>query len=365
MPSAVPPTPDDGASPDDLLLDQARLLERLRQARDADSVEALREQVDELRRLLNGDVLRAGDTDAVPFPRAYLEDQLNQIATARTLERARYYVGRLLKSATSSRTRPVNDLDLNRWQTYDDLLTDSLWLIERRDNSGVHSAGYWGNFIPQIPYQLMRRYTRPGDWVLDTFAGAGTTLIEAQRLGRNCLGAELQPDTAGLARRQVAAEPNPHGVTAEVVTGDSTTIDWCALLAQYGRVTAQLVLMHPPYFDIIKFSDDPRDLSNAPSIDAFVAQLGAAVGNVAPALERGRYLALVIGDTYTRGEWIPLGFRVMEMVLARGFSLKSIVVKNFEQTTGKRRQQELWRYRALLGGFYIFKHEYIFLFRKR
>ena len=48
----------------------------------------------------------------------------------------------------------------------------------------------------------------------------------------------------------------------------------------------------------------------------------------------------------------------------RKFKLKSIIVKNFEGTTGKRGQDKLWRYRALMGGFYIFKHEYILLFQK-
>ena len=122
--------------------------------------------------------------------------------------------------------------------------------------------------------------------------------------------------------------------------------------------------MHPPYFDIIKFSDDERDLSNAPSIAAFLAMIGRVVDNVAPLLDRGRYLVLVIGDKYAKGDWIPLGFQTMNEVLKRGFSLKSIVVKNFEETTGKRTQKELWRYRALAGGFFVFKHEYIFIFKK-
>jgi len=82
-------------------------------------------------------------------------------------------------------------------------------------------------------------------------------------------------------------------------------------------------------------------------------------------LDKGRYFALVIGDKYSKGEWIPLGFLTMQEVLKKGFSLKSIIVKNFEETLGKRNQKELWRYRALVGGFYIFKHEYIFLFKKK
>jgi hypothetical protein len=123
--------------------------------------------------------------------------------------------------------------------------------------------------------------------------------------------------------------------------------------------------LHPPYFDIIKFSDDPRDLSNAASVSHFLTQFGTVVDKAGAILDQGRYLVLVIGDKYARGEWIPLGFLAMNEVSRRGFSLKSIVVKNFEDTIGKRNQKELWRYRALVGGFYIFKHEYIFVFQKR
>jgi hypothetical protein len=55
----------------------------------------------------------------------------------------------------------------------------------------------------------------------------------------------------------------------------------------------------------------------------------------------------------------------MQEVMKRGCKLKSTIVKNFDTTKGKMNQKELWRYRALAGGFYIFKHEYIFLFQKR
>jgi hypothetical protein len=89
------------------------------------------------------------------------------------------------------------------------------------------------------------------------------------------------------------------------------------------------------------------------------------VENAAQVLDKGRYLALVIGDKYSGGEWIPLGFQTMNVVQECGFSLKSIIVKNFEETSGKRNQKELWKYRALVGGFYIFKHEYIFVFKKK
>lgn len=303
---------------------------------------------------------------AVSFTLSYLHAELHQIATALTLERAHYYAERLRRAIEEDpRCAPINDINLNRWKEYGDILTDSLWQIDRRDSSGVHRADYWGNFIPQIPNQMMRRYTRPGDWVLDTFAGLGTTLIEAQRLGRHSLGIELQPHVVDRAQELLLQEQNAHAVQCEVRIGDAAAYDVRAQLQAMGTEKVQLILMHPPYFDIIKFSDDSRDLSNAPSVEQFLTMMGAVIDNVAPVLERGRYLVLVIGDKYARGDWIPLGFQTMNTILERGFSLKSIVVKNFETTAGKRTRKELWRYRALAGGFYVFKHEYIFVFRKR
>ena len=48
-----------------------------------------------------------------------------------------------------------NDLDLSRWRDYNDIETDSLWIIDKRDKSGNHKGDYHGNFIPQIPNQLI------------------------------------------------------------------------------------------------------------------------------------------------------------------------------------------------------------------
>lgn len=356
-------SPDPPATaPETLHLSSAALLADLEQAHAAPSLAELYAHIYQIRTHLDN------ATPAAPNPiqisRAYLIDALDQIVAARSLERARYYVARLIRSLTEERTTPLNDINLNRWKEYTDIITDSLWLIERRDSSGVHVADYWGNFIPQIPNQMMRRFTKRGEWVLDAFAGSGTTLIEGQRLGRNTIGIELQPAVAEAARERIAAEPNQHGTLAELVVGDATSLNYADLLHRHGCTGVQLVLLHPPYFDIIKFSDNPRDLSNAASVDLFLAQIGQVVQQASTVLDAGRYLVLVIGDKYVRGEWIPLGFLTMQAVQQQGFQLTSIIVKNFEETTGKRTQQQLWRYRALVGGFYIFKHEYIFVFRR-
>lgn len=312
----------------------------------------------------SGVLSAAGTEESATYRQDALVSQLDQILEARTFERARYYVNRLLKGVNGSRTGKVNDIDLNRWKEYDEVITDSLWVLQKRDTSGVHVAWYWGNFIPQIPRQLLLRYTKKGDWVVDAFVGSGTTLIECRRLGRNGIGVELNPKVAEAAAKHVNEENNPFGVVSKVITADSTAMDVSAALKNAGVKKYQLLVMHPPYHDIIPFSDDERDLSNAPDVEEYLRLFGHSVDNFAKYLEKGRYFGLVIGDKYSAGEWIPLGFRCMDEVLRRGFSLKSIVVKNFDFTRAKQNQQELWRYRALVGGFYVFKHEYVMIFRK-
>jgi DNA modification methylase len=352
---------------DPLQLNALLLLERLKQARCASSIAELRRIILDLKARLSepaDPLFQTGDRPA-EIDGGYLLDELEQITNARTLSRSQYYVRRLIRAVSEVRTSPINDINLNRWKTYDHIRTDSLWIISQRDRSGVHSAGYWGNFIPEIPRQMMLRYTKRGEWVLDPFVGCGTTAIEGQRLGRHTIGAELQPKVAEHARRLIDAEPNPHDVISDIVVGDSLNLDFREALGRHNQSSVQLVIAHPPYHDIIQFSDDPRDLSNAASTAKFLEGMGTVINNVRTVLDKGRYLALVIGDKYSGGEWIPLGFLTMDQVLERGFLLKSIVVKNFEETTAKRGQKELWRYRALAGGFYVFKHEYILIFQKR
>lgn len=265
----------------------------------------------------------------------------------------------------------INDLNLNNWKEYQDIITDSLWIIGERDKSGAHRGDYHGNFIPQIPNQLMRRFTKKGDVVLDTFLGSGTTLIECKRLGRNGIGIELLPKIAEMAKQRISQESLfDKKVFTEVLVADSTKKETRQrvdeILKSHGRGNVQLIIMHPPYHDIIKFSNRPDDLSNAKSVQEFLKLFGDVVSNFLDLLERKHYLAVVIGDKYTNSEWVPLGFMTMQEVLNRdGLILKSILVKNMVNNRAKRNQEHLWRYRALVGGFYIFRHEYILLFQKK
>ena len=150
----------------------------------------------------------------------------------------------------------------------------------------------------------------------------------------------------------------------KVICADSRDVSKEEILKITGGKKVQLIIMHPPYFDIIKFSKSEKDLSNAPNLTSFLTMFGEVIKNVTDLLEKDRYLILVIGDKYARGEWIPLGFLTAIEVIKNGYTLKSINVKNIENTLAKRNQEDLWRYRALVGGFNVFKHEYVMVFKK-
>ena len=350
-------------------MDKARITEELKQAASLSELSSIRQSLQKIKKSLSAYESKAGGSSAKEdqINRKYLLTELDQILETRTLERTKYYLNRLIKGLTEVKQGKINDLNLNRWKEYEDIITDSLWLIDKRDSSGSHNAGYWGNFIPQIPNQFLKRYTKQGDWVLDTFLGSGTTLIECRRLGRNGIGIELQQEICELAKKNVEKEKveSSNETRCEIVNGNSVRINYEDILERLKIDDVQFVFMHPPYWDIIKFSDDKDDLSNAKSIEEFLESIGRIIDGVYPVLEKGRFLALVIGDKYSGGEWIPLGFYTMQEILKRKFKLKSTIVKNFDETKGKMNQKELWRYRALQGGFYIFKHEYIFLFQKK
>lgn len=257
----------------------------------------------------------------------------------------------------------INDLDMSKWKEINDVWLDSLWIIPQRDNSGAHDGHYHGNFVPQIPHQLLTRYTKEGDFVLDPFAGSGTTLIEAQRMRRNSIGIELQQDVAMEAIKRIHSEQKD-GIIADTFVDDSRTFDTNRILSTYNIKNVQFIIYHPPYWDIIKFSQDGNDLSNAKTLESFIENFRLVVRNTSAILEKGRYCAVVIGDKYANSQLVPLGFYCMQAMQQEGLILKATIVKNFEETKGKANQKALWRQRALQNGLYLFKHEYIFLFKK-
>ena len=117
--------------------------------------------------------------------------------------------------------------------------------------------------------------------------------------------------------------------------------------------------------DIVKFTDKEEDLSSISDLNLFLEKFTLAMQNGLKFLKKDKYFAVVIGDVYKKSEVVPLGFYVMDAI-KKNFKtkLKGIIVKNIEGNRGKIGAQGIWRYRAMQSDYYLFKHEYIFVFKK-
>ena len=272
-----------------------------------------------------------------------------------------------LRVVQKPKTTSYNDIDLNNWKLYSHIKTGSLWEFDSRDKSHGHSYDYHGNYIPQIATQLFERYTKKNDVILDLFFGSGTSGIEAVHMERRCIGVELKQEMVDYVSEKFTSKQLVTDVN--IICGDSTSETAKekvqARLEIMGKKQAQFVMLHPPYDDIIKFSNKKEDLSNCATTEEFYDLFEKVAKNAYDLLEKGKYAALIIGDEYKNSRVIPLGFECMKRMENVGFITKAIIVKNItgnEKAKGK--TANLWRYRALAGGFNIFEHEYIMTFVK-
>lgn len=78
----------------------------------------------------------------------------------------------------------------------------NVWTIATKPFSEAHFA----TFPPEIPERCIKAGSRAGDTILDPFLGSGTTLLVADRLGRDGIGIELNPTYAAMARRRIEAD---------------------------------------------------------------------------------------------------------------------------------------------------------------
>lgn len=257
------------------------------------------------------------------------------------------------------------DFDKENWHTTD-INVDSLWIINKRDSSGKHANVYHGNFIPQIPYQLIKRYTKENDIVLDIFSGSGTTLFECENLKRNFIGFDLNDEIIKYTKSQMTKNcPIKYFLFNCDNTNTKKFNNYIeSALLKLNTKKVDLLIAHPPYLDIVKFTNKKEDLSNISDLKTFLKQFTLSMSNSLQYLKTSGYFAVIIGDVYKNSEIIPLSFYVMDAI-KRSFKckLKGIIIKNIEGNRGKIGSEGIWKYRALKSDYYLFKHEYIFVFK--
>jgi len=253
-------------------------------------------------------------------------------------------------------------------------IAGTVWSFPKRGSWAVHDGRYRGNWPPQIPRALILMYTEPGDVVLDPMVGGGTSLVEAKLLGRRAIGVDVNYEAAILTfhrmywleqairkYKSTALSSKIGGVDVEVVEradwrvyhGDARNLD------AVSDNSVDLVLLHPPYYNIIRYSSDPHDLSNADNLEEFLVGIRAVAEEAFRVLKPGKVCAVLIGDTRAHKHYVPLTYLVLEEFLNAGFELEWEVVKIQHNM---RTMGEVWSKRE--RDFLLIYHEKLLILRK-
>jgi DNA modification methylase len=228
----------------------------------------------------------------------------------------------------------------------------TLWSFPDRGNWATHEPSYRGNWSPYIPRNLILRYTKPGELVLDPFVGGGTTAIEAKLLGRQSIALDINDE----ALRQTRSRTRFHGGA----TGELSVLRGDAAHLPLRDNSVDLVCAHPPYADIVAYSrDQAGDLSHKRP-GAFLMALEAVAGECLRVTRPGGVCAVLMGDTREQGKVVPLGLETLQRFRSAGFTPKEIVIKAQHHT----RMEGAWRPRAQARGFLLLAHEYLFILQK-
>ncbi|GAG91819.1 unnamed protein product [marine sediment metagenome] len=231
----------------------------------------------------------------------------------------------------------------------------TVWSFPERGNWATHNSKYRGNFAPQIARNIIEMYTTKGDSILDPMVGAGTTLIEAKLLARNALGMDINPAAVQLSEKALRFEHHPSSKQT-VQVGDARDLSFLK------DNSFDLVLTHPPYLNIIRYSDGEiaGDLSNISSLPKFCDEIEKIAEELFRVLKPDKFCAILIGDTRKGKHYVPLAFHILGRFLKVGFVLKEDIVKVQHNCAFTER----WRGKAKRDKFYLIMHEHLFVFRK-
>lgn len=187
-----------------------------------------------------------------------------------------------------------------------------------------------------IIWNLVQRYTQPGDLVVDPMAGSGTTIDVCKEEGRQVIGYDIAP-----------AHP-------EVIQNDARNIP-------LPDSSVDMVFVDSPYSDNINYSDHPDCIGKISCEDErFFNELEKIITEIDRILKPGKVMAWLIGDQWVKKRFTPVGFKLYERLCKYFETVDVICVVRRGQSSNT----GLWHNRARRFNFYLRGFKYLFIMRK-
>ncbi len=235
-------------------------------------------------------------------------------------------------------------------------MTTTLWEYPSQHYDSASGARVQGDqsFEGATPswviWQLLQRYTREKDLIVDPMAGSGTTLDVARDLGRRALAYDLSPMREDIFRADARRLPLEDG-------------------------KADFVFIDPPYSTHIRYSDHPADIGalDAAGDDggrAYYEAMRQVIGEAHRVLRNRRYMALYVSDSWRKrrgeaggggGVFMPIGFELFGMLRERfrPIDIICVVRHNAKLKRGN------WHKAAQEQNFFLRGFNYLFIMKRQ
>ena len=218
------------------------------------------------------------------------------------------------------------------------LESTTLWNYPRQSYGKTQKGSnkYAGVTPAFVIYNMVKRYTEPGDLVLDPMAGSGTTIDVCNEEGRHCIAYDIS------------------STRPDIIQNDARNMP-------LATASVEMIFIDSPYGDNVNYNDHPGNIGKiSAENDQFYEELNKVMAECYRVLKPGRVLGWLIGDQWVKKKFTPVGFRVYEGLCKYFETVDIICVARRSQTSNT----EIWHSRALRFNFYLRGFKYLFIMRK-
>lgn len=220
-----------------------------------------------------------------------------------------------------------------------ELQTTTLWEYpsQHYGNSMQGDKNYIGATPSYVIWNLLQRYTKEGDLVVDPMCGSGTTIDVCKDTHRKCKGFDLVPSRTDIAQSDARNLP-------------------------LKKETVDFLFVDPPYSNHVDYSDHKRCIGKLDARDGvYFDEMEVVIKEIFRVLKNKSYFALYVSDSFKKGKpFVPIGFRLFEIMCKyfQPVDIVSVVRHN------KSLKRDNWHEAAADGNFYLRGFNYLFIMQK-